>query len=135
MKSVILVGGKPGGKRSGAAIHGEARDSGFRVAKSVHSQGGEPVQVLDLVERWKFLTGLPFVFAFWVALEGFTDKSVVDTLVKCLEYGLANIPAYRRDVISAARTESRRADDMRRMIENAGIIPRQRTTLYERYVN
>src|SRR5215831_21072752 len=27
--------------------------------------GSEPLQVFDLAERWRFLTGLPFVFAFW----------------------------------------------------------------------
>ena len=40
------------------------------------------------------------------------------------------------NVISAAGARNRaRADDLRRVIENGGFIPRQRTTLYERYVN
>ncbi len=33
--------------------------------------GPEPLQVFDLMERWQFLTGLPFVFAFWAVRDGF----------------------------------------------------------------
>ena len=36
--------------------------------------GPEPLEVFDLAERWKFLTGLPFVFAFWAARPGFQDE-------------------------------------------------------------
>jgi chorismate dehydratase len=55
--------------------------------------GSEPVQVFDLAERWRFLTGLPFVFAFWAVRESFNDSSVVDTLKASRDYGVANIPA------------------------------------------
>jgi chorismate dehydratase len=53
--------------------------------------GAEPLQVFDLVERWRFLTGLPFVFAFWAAREGFQDKQVVADLTKSRDFGVANI--------------------------------------------
>lgn len=53
--------------------------------------GPQPIQVFDLVERWNNLVGLPFVFAFWAARKGFSDKSVVDKLVESRERGLANL--------------------------------------------
>jgi chorismate dehydratase len=55
--------------------------------------GSEPLQVFDLVERWKFLTGLPFVFAFWAARDGFRDKTVVDVLNRSRDFGLTNTAA------------------------------------------
>lgn len=55
--------------------------------------GPEPLQVFDLVERWRFLTGLPFVFAFWAVREGFKDTGVVDLLKQSRDFGAANIPA------------------------------------------
>ncbi len=55
--------------------------------------GAEPLQVFDLAERWRALTGLPFVFAFWAVREGFKDKSIVDTLKQSRDFGVANIPA------------------------------------------
>lgn len=55
--------------------------------------GPEPLAVFDLVERWKFLTGLPFVFAFWAARKGFNDSKIVDILKASREYGVSNIPA------------------------------------------
>ena len=60
--------------------------------KSLVRLGSEPVQVFDLAERWRFLTGLPFVFAFWAVRDGFRDGAVVDTLKKSRDFGVANIP-------------------------------------------
>jgi len=60
--------------------------------KPLLRHGAEPLQVFDLAERWRFLTGLPFVFAFWAARDGFKDESVVDTLKKSRDFGVANIP-------------------------------------------
>jgi chorismate dehydratase len=54
--------------------------------------GAEPLQIFDLAERWRFLTGLPFVFAFWAVRDGFRDQSVVDTLKKSRDFGVSNIP-------------------------------------------
>jgi chorismate dehydratase len=54
--------------------------------------GAEPLQVFDLAERWRFLTGLPFVFAFWAVREGFKDASVVDSLKQSRDFGVAHIP-------------------------------------------
>ena len=55
--------------------------------------GSEPLQVFDLAERWRFLTGLPFVFAFWAVRDGFKDAGIVDTLKASRDFGVANIPA------------------------------------------
>jgi chorismate dehydratase len=53
--------------------------------------GAEPLQVFDLAERWRFLTGLPFVFAFWAVKEGFKDGGIVDVLKQSRDFGVANI--------------------------------------------
>ena len=55
--------------------------------------GPEPLQVFDLAERWRFLTGLPFVFAFWAVRDNFRDAGVVDVLKRSRDFGVANIPA------------------------------------------
>jgi chorismate dehydratase len=54
--------------------------------------GPEPLEVFDLAERWKFLTGLPFVFAFWAARQGYTDVDTADRLRRARDYGVAHIP-------------------------------------------
>jgi chorismate dehydratase len=54
--------------------------------------GAEPLQVFDLMERWQFLTGLPFVFAFWAVRDGFKDSNLVNALNASRDLGLANIP-------------------------------------------
>lgn len=53
--------------------------------------GPEPLEVYDLAERWKVLTGLPFVFAFWAARTGFQDQKVAEALRESREYGLLHI--------------------------------------------
>src|SRR5207249_3676641 len=45
--------------------------------KALVRLGSEPIEVFDLAERWRFLTGLPFVFAFWAVREGFRDSGIV----------------------------------------------------------
>jgi chorismate dehydratase len=60
--------------------------------KAFLKYGPEPLEVFDLAERWKFLTGLPFTFAFWAAREGFKDQGVADALRASREYGLQHIP-------------------------------------------
>ena len=60
--------------------------------KALVRLGSEPVEVFDLAERWRFLTGLPFVFAFWAVRDGFRDSGIVDTLKQSRDFGVANIP-------------------------------------------
>lgn len=61
--------------------------------KAMVRLGSEPLEVFDLAERWRFLTGLPFVFAFWAVREGFQDSGLVDRLKASRDFGVANIPA------------------------------------------
>jgi chorismate dehydratase len=60
--------------------------------KPLLRHGAEPLEVFDLAERWRFLTGLPFVFAFWAVRGGFKDESIVDTLKQSRDFGVVNIP-------------------------------------------
>ena len=60
--------------------------------KPLLRHGAEPLEVFDLAERWRFLTGLPFVFAFWGVRGGFKDESIVDTLKQSRDFGVAKIP-------------------------------------------
>ena len=55
--------------------------------------GAEPLHVFDLVERWRFLTGLPFVFAFWAVRQGFDGSSALEFLRQSRDFGVRNIPA------------------------------------------
>jgi len=60
--------------------------------KALVRLGAEPLEVFDLAERWRFLTGLPFVFAFWAVREGFKEPGIVDTLKASRDFGVSNIP-------------------------------------------
>ena len=64
--------------------------------KAFLRKGPEPLEVFDLAERWKFLTGLPFVFAFWAARSGVRDQGLVDALRDSREFGVRNIPEIAR---------------------------------------
>ncbi len=59
--------------------------------KSLVRKGAEPIQSFDLMERWNNLTGLPFVFAFWAARNGFSDVSVAARLRESRSFGLENL--------------------------------------------
>ena len=54
--------------------------------------GSEPLYVFDLMERWKFLTGLPFVFAFWAVRKDFNDKQAAAALLESRDFGVCHIP-------------------------------------------
>jgi len=58
--------------------------------KALVRLGAEPLEVFDLAERWRFLTGLPFVFAFWAVRDGFKDDAIVDQLKSSRDFGVAN---------------------------------------------
>lgn len=60
--------------------------------KPIVRSGSEPLEVFDLAERWRFLTGLPFVFAFWAVRDGFKDTGIVDTLKSSRDFGVSSIP-------------------------------------------
>jgi chorismate dehydratase len=50
----------------------------------------EPLFVFDMVERWKVLTGLPFVFAFWASRPGFQNGNTTHLLKASRDFGVAN---------------------------------------------
>ena len=58
--------------------------------KSFLKLSPEPLLVFDLVERWKTLTGLPFVFAFWATRPGFHDGNPTELLKASRDFGVAN---------------------------------------------
>ena len=60
--------------------------------KSFLRSGPEPLYVFDLMERWQFLTGLPFVFAFWAVRKEFHDMQVAASLLDSRDFGLRHIP-------------------------------------------
>jgi len=64
----------------------------IEVQKPLVRLGSEPLQIFDLAERWRFLTGLPFVFAFWAVREGFPAGDLVDVLKQSRDFGVTNIP-------------------------------------------
>lgn len=45
--------------------------------------------VLDLGEAWKAWTGLPFVFAAWIAPRGVLNEALFEMLLRSLEHGLS----------------------------------------------
>src|SRR5215510_6970516 len=55
--------------------------------------GSEPLEVFDLAERWRFLTGLPFVFAFWAVRDGIKDSGIIEPLKASRDFGVANVTA------------------------------------------
>jgi predicted solute-binding protein len=52
-----------------------------------------PYHVYDLGQEWKWMTGLPMVFAVWAARPGIIDDGVVEVLRASCNYGLANMEA------------------------------------------
>lgn len=48
-------------------------------------------QVTDLGQEWKELTGLPFVFAAWVLMEGSAENELANWLVRAKVVGLRNL--------------------------------------------
>jgi chorismate dehydratase len=50
-----------------------------------------PYHVYDLGQEWKWLTGLPMVFAVWAARPGVIDEAVVTALRASCDYGLEHV--------------------------------------------
>lgn len=55
-------------------------------------QAPPEIHVLDLGEEWKRQTGLPFVYALWVAREGVDLEDAIGRLLQARSDGLANLP-------------------------------------------
>ncbi len=61
------------------------------IGDKVFGYEGRMACSYDLSDAWKELTGLPFVFAAWVARKGVSVEEV-DELNRALAYGVAHIP-------------------------------------------
>lgn len=65
-------------------------EAGLLIGDLAFQEGGAPY-VIDLGTEWKTLTGLPFVYALWVANEGVDRARVSGWLKESLEAGLAHL--------------------------------------------
>jgi chorismate dehydratase len=99
--SVVLARLLAAELRAGRPLAGEAGDR-VRMARDVGGRTGAVVigdhalalrrrypYALDLGEAWKRWTGLPFVFAAWIAQPGVIDARVAHMLHDSLAHGLA----------------------------------------------
>jgi chorismate dehydratase len=104
--SVILAQLVADHLRKGRAIELEPADPA-RIAREAHGTTGavligDPAfaarsafpYTLDLGAAWKAWTGLPFVFAAWIAQSGALDQGVLDMLEHSVSFGLGA----RRDI-------------------------------------
>ncbi|HEX7376589.1 MAG TPA: menaquinone biosynthesis protein [Pirellulales bacterium] len=79
----------------GAAVADVVADAVLVIGdRAMHSPGGGPfAEVWDLGDEWVRWTGLPFVFAMWVARAGFDATEVAGPLSAARDLGLASLPA------------------------------------------
>jgi chorismate dehydratase len=61
--------------------------------RAIHSPGGRFTEVWDLGDVWTRHTGLPFVFAMWVARAGVDTGEVETALLAARDRGLGCLPA------------------------------------------
>jgi chorismate dehydratase len=61
--------------------------------RAMHSPGGPFAEVWDLGDEWCRWTGLPFVFAMWVARPGFDASELAAILSSARDQGVANLEA------------------------------------------
>lgn len=77
----------------GAAVADVSADAVLVIGdRAMHSPGGGPfAEVWDLGDEWVRWTGLPFVFAMWVARAGFDAAHLAGPLSAARDLGLANL--------------------------------------------
>ncbi|MGH7136177.1 MAG: menaquinone biosynthetic enzyme MqnA/MqnD family protein, partial [Pirellulales bacterium] len=77
----------------GAAVADVAADAVLVIGdRAMHSPGGGSfAEVWDLGDEWVRWTGLPFVFAMWVARAGFDARELAEALSAARDLGLANL--------------------------------------------
>jgi chorismate dehydratase len=66
-------------------------DAFLLIGDKVFDREGATTHALDLSDAWRELTGLPFVFAAWVA-RGNVPRRTVELLDDALAYGVAHVP-------------------------------------------
>lgn len=77
----------------GAAVADIAADAVLVIGdRAMHSPGGGPfAEVWDLGDEWVRWTGLPFVFAMWVARAGFAAAGLAGALSAARDLGVAKL--------------------------------------------
>jgi chorismate dehydratase len=96
--AVLLIGDRAIGTAEGGGWRAEGqRRGGERGARTEKFSSPQPsassrfVEVWDLGERWTSWTGLPFVFAMWVAREGINVSQVAALLEAARDRGVAAV--------------------------------------------
>jgi chorismate dehydratase len=92
--------------------------------RAMHAPAEQFDTVWDLGEEWLNWTGLPFVFAAWVARSGTASDRIINRLGEARDRGVSRIPAIaRREAaklgISAAGAESYLKDNLRFRLASA----------------
>jgi chorismate dehydratase len=78
----------------GASVSDDDSDAVLVIGdRAMHSPGGPFAEVWDLGDEWCRWTGLPFVFAMWVARPGFDVGDLAASLSAARDLGVANIEA------------------------------------------
>ena len=67
-------------------------DAVLRIGDKAMMDDPEAVEIVDLGADWLRWTGLPFVFAAWIAREGVPATPLVPILTQALAAGLARLP-------------------------------------------
>ena len=78
----------------GASVGDDDSDAVLVIGdRAMHSPGGPFAEVWDLGDEWCRWTGLPFVFAMWVARPGFDAGNLAGSLSTARDLGVANLEA------------------------------------------
>jgi chorismate dehydratase len=76
----------------GASVGDDESDAVLVIGdRAMHSPGGRFVEVWDLGDEWCRWTGLPFVFAMWVARPGSDASDLAASFSAARDLGLANL--------------------------------------------
>lgn len=76
----------------GVPVQESTADAVLLIGDRAMRDPDEPFHaVVDLAEAWKGLTGLPFVFALWVAREGVDLGDLPQILARCRSEGLSHV--------------------------------------------
>jgi chorismate dehydratase len=81
----------------GEGLHSTTADAVLLIGdRAIHSPSGNFVEIWDLGDEWFDQTGLPFVFAMWVARPGVDLGDLAARLSHARDEGVANLEAIAR---------------------------------------
>lgn len=76
----------------GSSVNDTSADAVLLIGdRAIHSPQGGFIDEWDLGEQWRRTTGLPFVFAMWVARPGVNVSSIEPALEAARDLGVANL--------------------------------------------